>query len=203
MKKPLAKPSVLLFAVTPCEAHAARVLGTMDVVRLAEQPSIDPSDYEFTHQLRVRFAETDAMGIVHHSRYLPYFEEARVEYLRHIGHPYLEIRSTTGDIAVLEAFVQYRQPLRFDDVVTVHLRLGTTTRTTFQMLYLLTIDGAVHATGVTVHGALSPTGRPTRLPEWLVELGRNPDRGASSQRNVAGTPTADIASSPETTDADR
>ena len=73
----------------------------------------------------MRFAETDAMGIVHHSRYLPYLEEARVEYLRHIGHPYTEWREAGLDAAVLEAFVQYRQPLRFDDVVDVHLRLAS------------------------------------------------------------------------------
>ncbi|NCW48253.1 MAG: hypothetical protein EBV88_02085, partial [Actinobacteria bacterium] len=61
-------------------------------MRIDSEPSLDPGDYEFSHIVRVRFSETDAMGIVHHSRYLPYMEEARVEYLRHIGHPYHEIR---------------------------------------------------------------------------------------------------------------
>jgi acyl-CoA thioester hydrolase len=118
----------------------------------------------------VRFAETDAMGIVHHSRYLPYLEEARVAYLRHIGHPYHELRED-GDMAVLESFVQYRQPLRFDEVVTVHLRLSHITRTTFQMAYLLAVDENVRAVAVTAHGSLTPEGRPTRLPAWLVEMG--------------------------------
>ena len=54
--------------------------------------STDPTDYPYTHTVRVRFAETDAMGIVHHSRYLPYLEEARVAYLRHLGHPYPALR---------------------------------------------------------------------------------------------------------------
>ncbi len=139
-------------------------------MRISEQPSTQPSDYDFTHDVRVRFAETDAMGIVHHSRYLPYMEEARVAYLRHIGHPYHEMRAD-GDMAVLEAFLQYRQPLRFDEVVTVHLRLAHVTRTTFQMAYLLTVDDEVRALGVTVHGSLNQAGRPTRLPAWLVELG--------------------------------
>ena len=61
-------------------------------MRITAEPSNDPTDYEFAHPLRVRFAETDAMGIVHHSRYLPMLEEARIAYLRHIGHPYQEIR---------------------------------------------------------------------------------------------------------------
>ena len=56
-------------------------------MRLELVPSLLPADYSFVHGLRVRFAETDAMGIVHHSRYLPYLEEARVEYLRSLGHP--------------------------------------------------------------------------------------------------------------------
>lgn len=142
-------------------------------MRLELEPSPDPGDYAYAHTLRVRFAETDAMGIVHHSRYLPYLEEARVEYLRHLGHPYSELRAQGVDYAVLEAFVQYRQPLRFDDVVVVHLVLGASTRATFQMAYLLTVDGQVRATAVTVHGCVNAEGRPVRMPAWLLALGEN------------------------------
>jgi acyl-CoA thioester hydrolase len=140
-------------------------------VRLELDPSLTPTDYAYAHRLRVRFAETDAMGIVHHSRYLPYLEEARVEYLRHLGHPYTELRAEGVDYAVLEAFVQYRRPLQFDDVVDVHLRVGAATRATFQMAYLLTVDGDVRATAVTVHGCVNAAGRPTRMPGWLLALG--------------------------------
>ena len=139
-------------------------------MRLELEPSLVPTDYPYAHRLRVRFAETDAMGIVHHSRYLPYLEEARVEYLRHLGHPYTELRADGVDYAVLEAFVQYRQPLRFDDEVTVHLTLGAATRATFQMAYLLTVGGEVRATAVTVHGCVNADGRPVRMPAWLLEL---------------------------------
>lgn len=142
----------------------------MHVVRLSLQPSLDPADYGFTHQLRVRFAETDAMGIVHHSRYLPWLEAARVEYLRHLGHPYAELRSEGIDFTVLEAFMQYRQPVQFDDVVDVHLRLGSASKTTFQIGYLLTVAGQTRATGVTVHGAVNTQGRPLRMPSWLISL---------------------------------
>ncbi len=62
------------------------------VARTSLDPSRDPADYAFTHRLRTRFAETDAMGVVHHAAYLPYLEEARVEYLRAIGHPYDAVR---------------------------------------------------------------------------------------------------------------
>ena len=54
-------------------------------VRLSVEPSLDAATYPFHHRIRVRFAETDAMGIVHHAAYLPYLESARVEYMREIG----------------------------------------------------------------------------------------------------------------------
>ena len=139
-------------------------------MRISSDPSTAASDYEFAHQLRVRFAETDAMGIVHHSRYLPMLEEARIAYLRHIGHPYQEIREEGIEMNVLEAFVQYRRPLLFDDVVDVHTTMESVERASFQMAYLLTVDGEIRATGVTAHGCVTPEGRPTRLPQWLREF---------------------------------
>jgi acyl-CoA thioester hydrolase len=144
-------------------------------VRLSVEPSTDPGDYEFVQHIRVRFVETDAMGIVHHSNYLAYFEEARVAYLRHIGHPFTEWRQAGLESPVLESFVQYRRPLRFDDPIEVHLRLAAASRATFQMAYLVTVtdDGGEpvpHATAVTVHGCVTTDGRPTRLPSWLTEL---------------------------------
>jgi acyl-CoA thioester hydrolase len=140
-------------------------------VRLSAEPSLDPTAYPFNHSIRVRFAETDAMGIVHHSRYLPYLEETRVAYLRHLGHPYSALRAEGFDYAVLECFVQYRRPLQFDEEVTVHLALAVASRTTFQIAYLLEVEGDVRATAVTVHGCITAGGRPTRLPAWLAALG--------------------------------
>lgn len=146
-------------------------MATVALVRTTLVPSLDPADYVFAHGLRVRFAETDAMGIVHHGAYLPYLEEARVAYLRAIGHPYVEVQAVDGvDFAVLEASVRYLQPLRFDDEVVVHLLVGAASRATFQIAYLLTAAGRPHATGVTVHGCVDPRGRPMRMPEWIREM---------------------------------
>jgi len=139
-------------------------------VRLDVEPGLDPSSYPFQHRIRVRFAETDAMGIVHHSRYLPYLEEARVAYLRELGHPYAALREEGIDYAVLECFVQYRRPLRFDDVVDVHLVLASCTRASFQMAYLLAVGDDICATAVTVHGCVNLQGRPVRMPSWLATL---------------------------------
>jgi len=138
-------------------------------VRQSLQPSRDPAAYAFVHRVRTRFAETDAMGIVHHAAYLPYLEEARVEYLRSIGHPYDVVRSGGVDVAVLEVALRYRKPLHFDDEVDVSLVVGAVTRTTFQIAYLLSVGGDVRATAVTVHGCVDADGRPTRLPAWVGE----------------------------------
>jgi acyl-CoA thioester hydrolase len=138
-------------------------------VRSVLTPSTDPSAYRFTHRLRTRFAETDAMGIIHHAAYLPYLEEARVAFLRHLGRPYDELRAGGVDLVVVEVAVRYRRPLHFDDLVDVHLGVGSVTGTTFQIGYLLTVDGEVRATAVSVHGAVDPDGRPRRLPVWCRE----------------------------------
>jgi acyl-CoA thioester hydrolase len=151
------------------------------------EPSTDPGDYSFVHHIRVRFVETDAMGIVHHSNYLPYFEEARVAFLRHIDHPYTQWRDEGLESPVLESFVQYRQPLEFDDVAGVHVSLGSLSRATFQMAYLVTVDvdgrPQARATGVTVHGCTAD-GRPTRLPTWLTDYAAGQSSGSSSAAPV-------------------
>ena len=136
-------------------------------MRLTVEPSTDPQEYEFSHDIRVRFVETDAMAIVHHASYLVYFEEARVAFLASIGHPFTSWRADGLESPVLESFVQYRQPCRFDEVLTVHVSLEGATRATFQMSYLVVVDGESRTTGVTVHGCTTTDGRPTRLPTWL------------------------------------
>ena len=139
-------------------------------MRLAIDPPLDPEAYPFRHDIRTRFGETDAMGIVHHASYVLYMEEARVAYLRAVGHPYPSVRAEGIDFAVLEVFVRYRAPLRFDDELTVHVALAHASRATFQIGYLMTVDGEPRATGVSVHGALDHDGRAARLPAWLGPL---------------------------------
>ena len=122
------------------------------------------------------------MGIVHHSRYLPMMEEARVAYLRHIGHPYQSIRDEGIDIAVLEVFLQYRLPLRFDELVDVHVSIAEIGRATFQMAYAMTVAGELRATAITAHGCITPDGRPTRLPAWFRGLRTLPTAPAAPSR---------------------
>ena len=131
---------------------------------------LDRAAYSFAHDVRVRFAETDAMGVAHHSSYVAWFEEARVAYLRELGHPYAAIREGGHEFAVLELFAQYRRSARFEEVVTVHTRVGSVRGATFQMDYLLTIGDDVCALAATVHGVVDPTGRAVRAPAWLRDL---------------------------------
>ena len=133
-------------------------------MRLSLQPSLDPAAYRFTHAVRTRFAETDAMGIIHHGSFPAYLEEARAAMLRHAGFPYEEVRGGPDgiDFAVLELYVRHRRPLYFDEEVGIHVVVDGLTRTTFQVGYLLEVDGQVRATAVTVHGAVDAAGRPAR-----------------------------------------
>jgi acyl-CoA thioester hydrolase len=152
-------------------------------MRISVEPSRRASDYPFHHRIRVRFAETDAMGIVHHSRYLLYLEEARVAYLRHIGRPYPEWRAAGINATVVEVHLRYVKPLRFDDEFDVHVSLAEVGRTTFQMAYLVQRDGDSCVTGVTAHGLIDDAGRPMRLPEWLARLAvdrRDPQTGPAA-----------------------
>ncbi|MEO5838734.1 MAG: thioesterase family protein [Acidimicrobiales bacterium] len=139
-------------------------------MRINVDPSTDPSAYSFTHDIRVRFAETDAMGIVHHASCLPYLEESRVAYLRSIDHDYVSVREAGLNFAVIEVALKYVRPCYFDDVVTVRLRLGTRTKATFQIEYLLTVGAETRLTAVTAHGCIDHQGRPLRLPAWLADL---------------------------------
>jgi acyl-CoA thioester hydrolase len=132
--------------------------------------SVDPDDYPFEHDIRVRFAETDAMGVMHHSCYVAFLEETRVEYLRHLGRPYGELRAEGFDLAVLEVFTQFRASARFDELVTVHTRARQMRGASFQMDYLLMLNDQICALAATVHGVVDARGRATRAPAWFKTL---------------------------------
>jgi len=84
---------------------------------------LDPTRALTRSRLRVRFCETDLMGIVHHSNYLAYFEAGRVEWLRRRGVTYADWAQRGMHLPVVEANVRYRAPAKFDDVITIETRL--------------------------------------------------------------------------------
>ena len=137
------------------------------------QPPPDPTAYAFIHPVRTRFAETDAMGVVHHASYLLYLEEARVAWLRSLGNPYAAMRGGGIDIAVLHVEVSYVRAVRFDEVVDVALRPAALRRATFSIDYLLTVAGEPRATACSRHGCVDAQGRAARMPPSLAGLLRS------------------------------
>ncbi len=122
--------------------------------------------------LRVRFAETDQMGVAHHSAYVVWLEAARVEWFREGGFSYREMEDEGFSLAVSELAVRYRQSLRFDDLVTLETRLTEARSRRFRFAYrVLAPDGVTAATAATFHTPTNRQGRAIRLPEkWLTQL---------------------------------
>jgi acyl-CoA thioester hydrolase len=133
---------------------------------------MDAAGATFTTPLRVRFGETDAMGVANNAAYLQYFEIGRIEYLRSAGHSYAEVHDGGMDMVVAEASIRYRAPLRFDDEFLVECRISDLSRASFTFSYRLLRDGQSVAEGFTRHACVDrATMRPVRLPEWLIDLG--------------------------------
>jgi acyl-CoA thioester hydrolase len=138
--------------------------------------------FSFSTDVRVRFAETDAQGIVHNSNYLIWFEVARVEYLeRHAG-GYQRLRGLGIEALVLESHVRYLQPARFDDRLVVHARCVDVKGARFRYEYAIERAGIVIADGWTAHATVDgETLRPTRVPTWLAEAIANAEQSAPSR----------------------
>jgi acyl-CoA thioester hydrolase len=137
--------------------------------------------YPFTTEVSVRFAETDAQGIVHNSVYLVWFELARVEYLARFAGGYQALRDQGIEALVLEAHVRYLVPARFADTVRIHARCGDVRGARFRYEYLVERDGERIADGTTRHATVDArTLRPTRVPEWLAAAIARAETGASS-----------------------
>jgi acyl-CoA thioester hydrolase len=121
--------------------------------------------------LRVRYAETDKMGVVYYANYLVWFEVGRADLLRSLGWTYREIELDGVSLPVIEAHCDYHRPARYDDEIEVRTegRLLSPVRVEFHYQVVRTQDAVVSATGRTVHAALDPSGRPCRLPKRVRE----------------------------------
>jgi acyl-CoA thioester hydrolase len=126
--------------------------------------------YPFAVEVRVRFAETDAQGVVHNAAYLVWFEIARVGYLERFAGGYPRLREEGVEAFVLESYVRYVTPARFDDRLLVHARVRDLRGARFRYEYVILRDGDTIAGGWTAHAFVdAKTLRPTRAPAWLVE----------------------------------
>ncbi len=127
---------------------------------------------EITH--RVRYADTDAMGVVYNAVYLVWFEAARTEWLRARGVPYLEVSNRGISLPVTDAALRFRNPARYDDLVTIEAVLDRVRSRGVTFSYLVRAGGRILAQGSTTHVAVeTATGRSVQMPEWLAERLRN------------------------------
>lgn len=118
--------------------------------------------------LRVRYAETDAMGFVYYANYLVYFEVARTESLARLGHPYWELEKRGLLIPVLEATCRYRKPAHYGDDLVVRTLRRREGRARIRFDYTVLRGGELLAEGSTVHVFMSRDGRPQRPPAELL-----------------------------------
>jgi acyl-CoA thioester hydrolase len=125
--------------------------------------------------MRVRFFETDLMGIVHHAAYLTYVEAGRVEYLRARGADYRALVLRGFHMPVVEAHLEYKRASRFDDELVVETRLGALTRVTVRFDYRVLRGGELLAAGHTLLACVDEAHRPRRIPPDVVALLRGPE----------------------------
>jgi acyl-CoA thioester hydrolase len=119
---------------------------------------------------RVRYTETDRMGVAHHTHFLVWFELGRTELMRDLCCPYGEVEDRDGILfPVAEAGARYLAPARYDEVLEITTRLVSAVgaRVRFEYVIARIADGASIAEGFTVHAVVGRDGRPRRLPEGL------------------------------------
>jgi acyl-CoA thioester hydrolase len=123
-------------------------------------------------RVRVRYAETDKMGVVYYANYFVWFEIGRTDLLRGAGGSYRDLEQDGIGLPVIEAHCEYKQSARYDDELEVRTvgTLVSPVRVRFAYEVVRPGDAVTLATGHTVHAALDPAGRPCRLPDHLRAL---------------------------------
>ena len=123
-------------------------------------------------KVRVIYGDPDQMGVVYYANYFRYFELSRSEYLRARGGNYTEIEQGGFGLPVVTAHCDYKRPAKYDEVLVIDVHLAQLRRASMRFEYEVRreSDGAVLATGHTVHACIGATGKPTGLPESVVKL---------------------------------
>src|SRR5438067_6858588 len=120
-------------------------------------------------QVRVRYAETDRMGLLHHANYLVYFEQARTELLRTLGATYKDMEDQGYFLVVSKVEVKYRSPAHYDDLLTVRTTVTRTSPVRLEHRYEVFRDGALVAEGSSTLACVDRAGRLRAMPEWRAE----------------------------------
>ncbi|MCZ2342564.1 MAG: acyl-CoA thioesterase [Bacteroidales bacterium] len=119
-------------------------------------------------QIRVRYAETDRMGLLHHANYLVYFEQARTDLLRSLGATYREMEDQGFFLVITKVEVKYKAPAHYDDLLTIRTTVVRTTPVRLEHKYEVFLpDGKVCAEGSTTLACVDREGKLQAMPGWL------------------------------------
>ena len=131
--------------------------------------------FEGTIQFRVRYAETDQMGVVYHGNYFTYFEMGRTELLREAtGVSYRDVEESATKMVVVKAECNFMKPAKYDDLLTLKTRVLRTTRASLEHEYRLFRDGELLAVGKTKLATVDNNGKIVPVPDWIKNLRRKP-----------------------------
>lgn len=120
--------------------------------------------------IRVRFAETDAMGVVYHARYFEYMEAARVALMDELGLPYSQLVKMGYHLPLIEVNACYRAPARFDDKLQVKATLHPLEGLRVVIDYKITRNKDLLVEGKTIHVFINAAGNPCRPPKEFVKF---------------------------------
>jgi len=122
---------------------------------------------EHTITIRVRYPEVDAMGYLHHSRFLQYFEMGRVEMLRNAGHNYADLEKQGVFFVVVKAQISFKAPARYDELLTLTTRMVKQTHVRYDHEYELRREQILLAEGSTTIACVDRAGQLTQIPSKL------------------------------------
>ncbi len=127
---------------------------------------------EYQFQVRVRYAETDQMGVVYHGNYAQYFEMGRVEWLRNMGVSYKWMEQNGVMLPVVSLTMNYKKPARYDDLLTIKTKMLKLSSVKIEFDYEITNENnELLTTGYSVLVFVDmKTGRPTAPPKYILDL---------------------------------
>lgn len=123
-------------------------------------------------RLRVRYAETDQMGVVYHANFLVWMEIGRTDHCRERGFAYTEMEAAGFRLAVTDVHCRYQASAKYDDeiLVVTRVREARSRQVIFDYEIRHGVDGRLLATGDTTHTVINPEGRLTRMSEYFLKL---------------------------------
>ncbi len=121
-----------------------------------------------TSPIRVRYAETDGMGVAYHANYFTWFEVGRVNLMDELGLPYRDLEKAGYRLPVLEAYAKYLRPTVFDDRLELHVFIRERPGVRMRIEYELRRGAELCLTGFTVHAFVNLQGEPVRPPAAVL-----------------------------------